>query len=214
MQRRHAMAQQASETTDLDQRAKLLQSMPDCSQPESALPPLAPPAPPPAPCGQGQRLVEGACTDAPAPRGFTSEVSIGLAWTSPGLSGDPNSSLVHGVAGLNVGLGGFLTPNVAMTVRVSGVTWLDSALVYFGVIGPNVQAWFGRGFVGGGIGVGFFAGCGSGSCDSTTTTGFDLRAGYRFGENGTVSVETQSIHGFFSQDSLQTVSFLIGYQSF
>ena len=202
--RRHDIEAAADHAADLDTRTKLLLSLPDCSKPDVALPP-APPT-----CGAGQQLLDGQCVGGKDEyRGATAELSAGITWANAGAGG---YSLLNGAA-LNVGVGTFVTHDVAFSVRASGSMLLDNAEVWFGVIGPNVQGWFGKGFVGGGIGLGVAIGCAE-TCDASSTSGFDLRAGYRVEGAATLSFEVESLDGFFSQQSVTLASVLLGFQSF
>ena len=202
--RRHEIETAANHAADLDTRTKLLQSLPDCSKPDVVLPP------PPPTCGAGQQLLDGQCVGGKEEhRGATAELSAGITWANGGSGG---YSLLNGAA-LNLGAGTFVTHDVAFSVRASGSLLLDNAEVWFGVIGPNVQGWFGKGFIGGGIGLGVAIGCAD-TCDATSTSGFDLRAGYRVDGAAVLSFEVESLNGFFAQQSLTLASVGIGFQSF
>ncbi|MBV8756939.1 MAG: hypothetical protein JO257_06685 [Deltaproteobacteria bacterium] len=210
--RRHEIENAANHATDMDTRTKLLTSLPDCSRSDVVLPP-APPT-----CGEGQQLVEGQCVGGPGDehRGATVEASTGLTWATLGGS-SAGYSLVNGAA-VNFGVGGFVTHDVAMSVRASGTVIADNGFGWIGVLGPNVQGWFGKGFIGGGLGLGVAIGCSSGTdsnCNVNTTSGYDLRLGYRIAPSVTMSFEIESLGGFFgSSGSITLASALIGVQSF
>lgn len=202
--RRHEIEAAANRAADTDTRTNLLLSLPDCSNPGVVLPP-APPT-----CGAGQQLLDGACVGGKDEvRGTTAELSAGLTWINLGGS---SYSFLHGGA-VNVGVGRFVTHDIAMSLRASGSVLVDGGEGWIGVIGPNVQGWFGKGFVGGGIGLGVVIGCGD-TCDATSTSGFDLRAGYLVDRSATLSFEVESLGGLFSSGSLTMASVLIGFQSF
>lgn len=179
-------------------------------------PPPQPPepvAPPAVPAAANERpQVETASTH--EKRGLTGEVSVGLAMFSSG----GQTEVVHGIAGLNFGVGGFVSPRIALSLRVAGATILDQAFLYVGVIGPNVQAWLApQLWVGGGIGLGGYTGCGGGNCDAVKALGYDLRLGYSFAPDGNgvnASVETTSIDWGYGDGRLNTLGLLLGYQGF
>jgi hypothetical protein len=72
-------------------------------------------------------------------RGFTALVNIGV-----GFEHDAFYGAGAGLAGLNFGIGGFVTPNVAILFRFSGtsVEFADTVVSQTsGVIGATVQIW-------------------------------------------------------------------------
>jgi hypothetical protein len=63
------------------------------------------------------------------------------------------TTIVHGISGLNVGAGMFVAPHVALSLRLSGVTLLDGALFYLGMVGPHAQLFVAdEVFIGAGVG--------------------------------------------------------------
>jgi hypothetical protein len=153
----------------------------------------------------------------PPVRDATVEVSAGVAFVHAGNSTD----IIHGLGGMNFGFGKFVTPEVAVSLRVSGLTLIYDGIVgYVGMIGPHAQLWLSpQAWIGAGLGVGFVGACATGGngggCDGTTFWPvFDVRAGVgdlsKGGANLSVEVESASIGG----QTLTAVSFLVGYQAF
>ncbi len=155
--------------------------------------------------------------------GMTLELNLGfgMVWArSEGQDSETETAL----AGLNLGIGGWLNERMALTGRVSGTTFSPQDGVRFttGVIGPSLQYWTDDHiWVGGGVGLAFAAISVDGANeqpDPETGFGLDLRAGYTF-STGTVNTFNVSVEynpGFFSFDggSVQLNSFglLFGYQ--
>jgi hypothetical protein len=105
----------------------------------------------------------------PQRAGFTGDLSIGGSITtrttsSAGLSSngafteDTSTELEPGLAPLGVSLGGYLTPRLALLVRLAGTSYFRGSHQYLQLFsGPVVECWLGdRWFVGGGIGLGTF----------------------------------------------------------
>lgn len=182
-------------TTDRRARGQLLLSMPDC---------------------QALRLkpiVE------PETSAGTSEISVGLGVFS--IAGISQTRF----GGLDLGVGGFVSPRLALTARLAGGTIIESDVVaYVGVLGPNAQYWLDDHiWLGGGLGLGFMlASAGGDDSAAVAGSGVDLRAGYSFGQRGNswnVSVEATSFsEGMsfampFDDRALTVLSFLVGYQT-
>jgi hypothetical protein len=161
-------------------------------------------------------------------RGMTVELNIGAGfiWArNEGESSDTEGAL----AGLDLGVGGWLNPNMALTARIAGATYSPEDGVRFtqGFFGPSLQYWSDDHlWFGGGIGLAFAAVNFEGADeqpDPETGLGFDLRAGYTFttGSENTFNVSLEYTPGFFTFDngiggeqSIQINSFgiLFGYQ--
>jgi hypothetical protein len=192
-QDRAARLRAAQSISDLEGRARALERIEVCTRP-----------------------AEAAAAEAPdrAREGATSEMAAGLGVIAGGGSSETS------VGGLSLGFGGFLTPRVALTGRVAGATYIgDGGVVYVGFAGPSAQVWVAdRVWVGGGVGIGLVAGCvATGGCDSAQKSGLDLRAGLDLTQPENprafnISFEATA-YDPFAAVSLQTYSFLLGFQS-
>lgn len=184
---------------------------------EAEAPPAEPPPPPPAPPAlapvQPVEPVQPPAPEGHVKKGMTGEIAIGLGMVSAG----GESELIHGIAGINLGVGGFVSPRVALSLRMAGTTVMEDAMVYVGVLGPHVQGWISpQFFIGGGLGVGFFAGCDGGRCESDTATGYDFRLGYAFAPDGHgahAALEVSSIDAGYGYN-INIIGFTLGYQGF
>jgi len=146
-----------------------------------AQPPPPPPGygPPQPAYGEPQNLKNGLT--------FEANLGVGYIWVeSEGQDSDKEVAL----GGLNIGVGGWLNPRMALSLRVAGVTYTDSEgdvdlRFTTGILGPHLQYWLDDHFwLGGGAGIGVAAvsieGPGVSDSDSETGFGLDLRAGYTF----------------------------------
>lgn len=141
-------------------------------------------------------------------RGFTLELGMGLGAMKFGESSDVG-------LGLSGGLGGFVSPNVALSLRVSGIDRGG----YTGMIGPHVQVWLGDDvFIGAGGGLGFYALCNVYyGCTSGAAAGGTARVGLvatRIGmTHVSVSFEVTAMEPK-ATGWIQTYSLLVGGQTF
>jgi hypothetical protein len=215
---------------------------PPAGPPPAPPPPAASPAyvaPPPAAPGYG----------APNPQdpwfyhqGLTFEANLGFGYVHESASymSMSNSNDSDGaLAGANFGIGGWLNPQLAITLRISGVQVKNTVMgqssppdgeIVHAFIGPSAQYWFNPNvWIGGGVGLSTLqwlqhsdTDCTGDGC-GTNGFGFDLRAGYSFGSGGphtfNISIETNT--GFYSQGdgmgntlslTLTGISLLAGYQ--
>jgi hypothetical protein len=186
-----------------------------------AQPPPPPPPPPgyaPAPVYAPQQTIDNR-------NGMTLELNLGVGFmwaTSEGEESDKKVAL----GGLDLGVGGWLSNRLALTIRIAGVTYTetegDTDLRWTtGFLGPSAQYWLDNNFwIGGGVGAGVVAvsvNDGEDS-DSEVGLGLDLRAGYTFGigseHSWNLSVE---LNPSFVEILGQEITFyggavLIGYQ--
>jgi len=102
--------------------------------------------------------------EAYVPHGFTFELGLGISQTSIQSDLASRERNATGLAPLSFGIGGFLSPKVALMFRGSGTSlFREDALnrsyqVVNGHYGPSVQVWVtDRFFVGGGVGVAILA---------------------------------------------------------
>ena len=151
--------------------------------PAVSIPPLPPPK---TPFGTTKFSVVRPPPSAPH-EGLTLEAGTGMGWiyvadrhnkvTSPG-----------GVAGLSIGIGGWLDPSVALTARIAGSSVPSSqGLVVAGFLGPSLQIWVAeRTWVGLGLGLSSFGLDADGTSGDYSLRGYagDLRVGHTFYANG------------------------------
>lgn len=173
-------------------------------------------------------------------RGLTFEgnIGVGFMWARAS-SNDSNVSSTSdtkvGFGGLNLGLGGWLNPQLALSIRVAGVTYTEdlgdnfSASLTGAFFGPSVQYWIDPHlWIGGGAGLAIARVISHDdienvSFDEDNQTGFglDLRAGYSFSSGATPNswnISVEYTPGFFGSRSddvtvqLNGFAILFGYQ--
>lgn len=190
--------------------------------PEPAAAPY-PPAPIAPPGSEASPLpTAGPGTSSPAPRsrlghGLTLEIGVGLGWLRFSI-GNPHTE--NGVAGLNLGLGGWISSHSALTLRVAGVTHRVegdySATGTF--LGVAVQHWVDEAaWFGAGVGLGSLSydyEDARADPDPDTGPGIELRAGYRFfgwGQSSlSGSVDVTPV--FLDQGTVTGIGVLLAYQ--
>ena len=161
--------------------------------------------------------------------GFTMELGLGMSQTgtSSDVGGRDHSGL--GLAPLSLGLGGFLTPRLALIGRAAGTSYSredsrgNSYSTVNGFYGPTLQYWAtDRVFLGGGVGLAVLAADLYGEARKDvrffdTGIGLNARAGWAFALPGTHNAITLSIDGFASKfDKSTTVASALdlGWQFF
>jgi hypothetical protein len=188
-------------------------------------PPAGPPgAPPPtgAPAYSQPVYVQPAAPATPwsTHDGVTFEANLGLGYAH--LT-DDNSNMTldtdADVAGLNIGVGGWLSPQLALTGRIAGVDIKygsgasgtsnipGGGTLVLAWVGPSLQYWVDPHFwFGGGIGFATYRLVGNSNCGNSSNAnnscgingyGADIRAGYSFGDSKhtfNVSVELTPTH--------------------
>ncbi len=201
---------------------------------QPAPPPPAPygaPAPyggPPAPYGQPAYGAPYGYGPPPPPpnrkNGMTFEASIGLGILRVSNEFADNSEV--GLAGINLGIGGWLGPNIALSLRAVAVSYrtddefaignyYGSARHTAGFLGPSLQYWVNdNAWVGGGIGLGIATSSYAGDSESETGLGADLRAGYTFSttSENTFNVSFEVTPASINDVTVTGISFLFGYQ--
>jgi hypothetical protein len=158
-------------------------------------------------------------TQASLRNGLTGELNIGIGWIRAS-DDDSSDTSDAGVAGLSLGLGGWISPNLALTARIAGVTYSeDSASLTNAFFGPSLQYWVADQFwLGGGIGLGVLRLDTELDDDSITGFAMDLRVGYTFnlGSENTFNASFELNPGFFSENGADAtftgIGFLVGYQ--
>jgi len=159
----------------------------------------------------------------PAPArhdGLTLEAGTGIGWIHVADRSDSVTS-PGGVAGLSIGIGGWLNEKIALTARIAGSSVPSSqGLVVAAFLGPSVQLWVGEStWLGLGLGLATFA-VGDASLDGYAG---DLRLGHVIYANGkhtlNASFEVTPGHvseklqygGTFSLD-VASIGLLFGWQ--
>jgi hypothetical protein len=200
--------------------------------------PYGAPPPPPPPPSSAYGAPAGAYGAPPNPmafhQGVTFEANLGIGYARADAMGTTDSSDAA-LAGADLGIGGWMNPNLAVTLRIAGVqvksgnsTSTNGTLVN-AFIGPVAQYWVDPHiWLGGGAGLSTFRLVG-GDCVSSSTNqcgyngfGLDFRAGYSFGDTqNTFNVSFEVNPGFYSIDNgvgssvsltVTSVAVLAGYQ--
>jgi hypothetical protein len=171
---------------------------------------------------------------------FEANVGVGFMWerVSFGDGTSATSDTFTSLGGVNLGVGGWVSPNLAITARAAGVTYSQSqddgaggtisTSLTGAFLGPSVQYWLDPHlWIGGGAGLAIaFVESSSDSSgvsvssDNQTGFGLDLRAGYTFSSGFTPNTWNLSVEftpGFFGADNNTTVqlngfAILFGYQ--
>jgi hypothetical protein len=174
------------------------------------------PPPPPPPGG----YYAPAATAGPDRSGMTFELSIGFGITS--VTPDEGSGdSFNGLSGLNLGIGGWISPKTALTVRIAGTsfhqdvgTGTDVQFIA-GLLGLSAQqmvteqAW-----VGGGLGIGILTDD-LDNTDPESGLGLDLRAGYNFYQSrkNAFNAQIEVTPGFFDGGRVTGIGLQLGWQS-
>jgi hypothetical protein len=139
---------------------------------------------------------------------FTLMLDVGLGLQHDGYIGQTQ----QGVAGLNLGIGGFLTDKTALMFRLAGTT---ASYGHFqqssGVMAPTLQYWIDdRLYVDGGVGIGF-----GGVYDSTDGgLGFILGAGYAVLNRGkhNLQIAIEYTPAFTEPEAVHSLGVTVGWQ--
>jgi hypothetical protein len=146
--------------------------------------------------------------------GVTFEANLGIGY----LSAEGDDSEAGGAFG--IGVGGWLNPKLAVSVRLSTVTLSDPGVrLTSGFLGPSAQYWVSNNFwLGGGLGLSIIGLSGDYVGDDASETGFglDLRAGYTFSTatENTFNVSLELTPSFFDGGEYTGVAVMFGYQHF
>jgi hypothetical protein len=191
-----------------------------------------PPPPPPGTYGYQQPPQQFAPPPTTARRGMTFEANVGVGYIRFAANGADTVDSDAALAGADLGIGGWVNPKLAITFRIAGVQFksspatdnLDGSIVNV-FAGPSAQYWVDDHlWFGGGIGFATFRQVGGNSNtnsndNSTNGYGFDLRAGYSFGQpnsNHTFNVSLEINPCFYSESGTDftatNVAILAGYQ--
>lgn len=146
--------------------------------------------------------------------GFTLELNLGLGVTMIAPEYGEGDSR-NGLSGLNLGLGGWVSPQTAVTVRITGTSFEQNGTqLIAGMMGIVAQqmvteaAW-----LGGGIGIGILTDDRE-DTEAESGLGLDFRAGYNFYQSRrnafSASLEIQP--GFFDGGRVTGVGVQLGWQ--
>lgn len=159
--------------------------------------------------------------------GVTTEFNLGVAMVSAAADNGMGLDGQTALGGLNLGIGGWISPDAALTVRVAGATFTTpgNVQVTSGFLGPSLQLWLGdAGWIGGGVGLAFVTASVNGSGQTTADRGygFNVRAGVTLNRHTmhSLNLSAEYTPGFFHDDSpsggldvrVDTFAFLFGYQ--
>jgi hypothetical protein len=151
--------------------------------------------------------------------GGTFELSLGAGITHVALDGGPSKSF-GGLSGLNVGLGGWVSPRTALTLRVTGTSFVEpiqgvDVRFIAGLVGLSLQymatneVW-----VGAGIGIGVLT-TDQDDIEPETGLGLDLRVGINLYQSAqsAVHLAVEITPGFFDGLDVTGIGFQLGWQS-
>lgn len=172
--------------------------------------PSSPPPPPP-----GGTLAAPYVAPPAVRTGLTFEANLGFGLLR--ISDDNDGESEGALGGLNLGVGGWVNPKLAVTLRAAGVTYSeDGGSITQAFFGPSAQYFVSpNAFVGGGIGLGVarvsIDGIGS---DSETGFALDLRAGYTFNPDSkhAFNASVEITPAFIEDLNFTGIAFLAGYQ--
>lgn len=192
-----------------------------------AQPGSPPPPPPPPPAGYAPAPAYGAPVyGAPAAaadlrNGMTFEANLGLGWIRAAADGNSDTSDL-GLGGLSLGVGGWVNPHLAITIRAAGVTYSENgSRLTQAFFGPSAQYWIDDHiWLGGGLGLSLAAVANDNGPDPDPLKAFglDLRAGYTFSTSteSTFNVSFEVNPGFYDESgqsfTLTGIGILAGYQ--
>ncbi len=162
--------------------------------------------------------------EGPNRQGFTIELDGGIGATRVTGANIPNGLATRpSVGGIDIGLGWFVTSEVAIELRLSAQTyWLPlidtNHIASHAFIGPAFEWWLGRGYIGGGAGLGVDGGQdqGGSNTDNVIGLGFTGRSGYAISQNEGSSwrISYEVNFGWLEGRRALSAAFLIGWQSF
>ncbi len=185
--------------------------------PRRGAPPLR--GAPPAFGAPAQPVQSGSEAARPNRSGATFEMSIGAGMTRVSVDDGPSESF-GGLSGLNVGLGGWVSPSTALTLRIAATSFVEQAgfqdvRFIAGLVGLSMQhmasneLWIG---IGGGIGV---LTTDQDNVEPETGFAFDFRAGvnlYQSAQNA-FHLAIEITPGFYDGGKVTGIGVQLGWQA-
>jgi hypothetical protein len=173
----------------------------------------------PLPRGGGPPPPESAPPPRPDRSGATFEMSIGAGMTHVSLEGGPSESF-GGLSGLNLGLGGWVSPRTALTVRIAGTSFFEqvgATEVQFiaGMLGLSMQRMVSNEFwIGGGAGLGILT-TDQDNVEPETGLSLDLRAGINVYQSRqhAIHLAVEVTPGFYDGANVTGIGLQLGWQS-
>ena len=152
---------------------------------------------------------------------MTFELSLGFGVTQVSPDEGEGDSF-NGISGLNLGIGGWISPNTAITVRIAGTAFtqdfseLGGPEIQFiaGLLGVTAQQYINdNAWVGGGVGIGILTDD-QDQTDPESGLGLDLRAGYNFYQSrkNAFNVQVEVTPGFFDDGRVTGLGLQVGWQ--
>lgn len=149
--------------------------------------------------------------------GFTFEINVGLGILYRSIDNAENRT-DRGLAGVSLGVGKWIEPKVAATLRVAGVTHFgrDGALTP-SFLGPSLQTWISDdGWFGVGMGLGnaVLTSHEGRQRQISRGLGLDVRLGYTLVSQGerSLNLSVEATPVIIDDLSLVGIGFLLGYQ--
>ncbi|MCE9578829.1 MAG: hypothetical protein K8W52_37235, partial [Deltaproteobacteria bacterium] len=139
----------------------------------------------------------------------------GIGWIHASANGDSDTSPLS-LGGLDLGVGGWASPQLAITGRIAGVTWSENGgRLTSGALLGAAQYWIDDHlWIGGGLGIGVGVVSGTNTSESHTGFGLEARAGYTFSATteNTFNASIEIMPTFVDDVTLTSIALLFGYQ--
>ncbi|HWO17185.1 MAG TPA: hypothetical protein VNO30_00355 [Kofleriaceae bacterium] len=173
----------------------------------------------PLPRGGGPPPPESAPPTPPDRSGATFEMSMGLGMTHVALEGGLSASF-GGLSGLNLGVGGWVSPKTALTLRLAGTSFfeqIEGTEVQFiaGMLGLSMQHMVTNElWIGGGAGIGVLT-TDQDNIEPETGLSLDLRMGiniYQSRQNA-FHLAVEATPGFYDGVNVTGIGLQLGWQS-
>jgi hypothetical protein len=152
--------------------------------------------------------------------GLTFDAAFGFGFVHDGNADGFGGPETDGAIGVNLGIGAFVLPNLAITGRVAFEGFREKVLderASSGFLGPTVQWWPDRHlWVRGGIGLSVATHTAeqNGGNGTAHGLGLDLGAGFTVAGRGRHAVEVgiDAEPGFYNGEAITAFMFVVGYQ--